>query len=186
MAEPPRYREWLVDTALHSSERERLAEGAERDSVELKKIQFMERHVGEIFDGVITGVEVFGFFVELARYFVSGLVHVSSLGDDYYQYLENEFSLVGSSSGRKFTLGDPVRVQVLSVNKELRQIDFLIESMVEDPDAGKSPRERIRKAKGEFEGTRKSRRPAAKARTPEKPRRPAGKKPESEVESGRR
>jgi len=137
-------------TAIHSSDRERLAEEAERDSVELKKIQFMERHVGDIFEGVITGVEVFGFFVELKDYHVSGLVHVNNMKDDYYEFWEESFALVGSSTGKKFTLGDTVKVQVLAVNKELRQIDFLLEEMVQE--AVETPRMRLQQARTEFEG----------------------------------
>jgi ribonuclease R len=157
MRDNPRYREWMGDTAIRSSERERLAEGAERDSVELKKIQFMERHIGETFEGVITSVEVFGFFVELTRYHVSGLVHINNLGDDYYEYEEDEYSLVGSHTGRTFTLGDPVTVNVLSVSKELRQIDFLLEDG-ETAENG-SPARKLRKAKRDFEGDGKSKRP---------------------------
>ena len=160
MSDPARYREWLDDTAVLASERERLAESAERDSVELKKIQFMERHVGDEFTGVITGVEAFGFFVELEKYFVSGLVHISSLEDDYYEYWEEEFSLVGSTSGRRFTLGDKVTVQVLSVNKELRQIDFLLVGLPEIPE--ESPARRRRKAKAVFEGKAPAKRPPSR------------------------
>jgi ribonuclease R len=155
-----RYREWLEDAALRSSERERLAERAERDSIELKKIQFMERHLGEEFDGVITGVEVFGFFVELGEFFVSGLVHISALGDDYYEYWENDLALVGSNTGRRFTLGDRVRVQVLSVSKELRQIDFLLVGGEEPREP--SPEQRHRRAKTAFEGKAKPVKPRSR------------------------
>jgi ribonuclease R len=155
-----RYREWLEDAALRSSERERLAERAERDSIELKKIQFMERHLGEEFDGVITGVEVFGFFVELGEFFVSGLVHISALGDDYYEYWENDLALVGSNTGRRFTLGDRVRVQVLSVSKELRQIDFLLVGGEEPHEP--SPEQRRRRAKTAFEGKAKPVKPRSR------------------------
>ncbi len=154
-----RYREWLEETAVLASERERLAESAERDSVELKKIQFMERHVGDEFTGVITGVEVFGFFVELERYHVSGLVHVSNLGDDYYEFLEEDFALMGSNTGRRFTLGDRVTVQVLSVSKELRQIDFTLVGE-ESADEEERPSRRHRRARSEFEGTSTPKRPA--------------------------
>jgi ribonuclease R len=146
-----RYREWMDKTAIHSSDRERLAEEAERDSVELKKIQFMERHVGDVFGGVITGVEVFGFFVELKDYHVSGLVHVNNMKDDYYEFWEESFALVGSNTGRKFMLGDSVIVRVLAVNKELRQIDFLLEELVQG-EHEEAPRQRIRRARTEFEG----------------------------------
>src|SRR5262249_48964495 len=146
MGDEARYREWMDDTAVHSSDRERLAEEAERDSVELKKIQFMERHVGDVFEGVITGVEVFGFFVELKDYHVSGLVHVNNMKDDYYEFWEESFSLVGSNTGKAFTLGDRVKVQVLAVNKELRQIDFLLEEMVQKQEE-EAPRKRMRRAR---------------------------------------
>ena len=121
-----RYEEWLTDTAVLASDRERIAGEAERDSVDLKKIQFMERHMGDVFAGIVEGVEAFGFFVELENYHVSGLVHVNNLGDDYYEYRESELSLVGRNTGRRITLGDRVKVQVLAVKKELRQIDFLL------------------------------------------------------------
>jgi ribonuclease R len=171
MRDKARYKEWVDDAAIRSSERERLAEGAERDSVELKKIQFMERHLGDVLDGVITSVEVFGFFVELTRYHVSGLVHVNNLGDDYYEYLEEEFSLVGSNTGRRFAMGDRVTVRVLAVNKELRQIDFLLEEEASESPEEVSRGRRIRKAKGDFEGTGKKRRPKSRLDEREEKRR---------------
>jgi ribonuclease R len=158
--EKARYAEWLDDTAVLASDRERIAESAERDSVELKKIQFMERHLGDEFAGVITGVEAFGFFVELERYFVSGLVHVNNLGDDYYEYWEDDFALVGSNTGRRFTLGDRVDVQVLAVNKELRQIDFLL--VGEEEPAEETESRRRRKARSEFEGKTRPKRPRSR------------------------
>jgi ribonuclease R len=166
MRDNARYREWMADTAIRSSERERLAESAERDSVELKKIQFMERHIGDVFEGVITSVEVFGFFVELTRYHVSGLVHLNNLGDDYYEYDEDEYRLVGSHTGRTFTLGDVVTVGVLSVSKELRQIDFLLEGTAETEEA--SPSRNPRKARRDFEGGGSSNRPPRREETPAK------------------
>ncbi len=173
IANRARYTEWLDDTALLASGRERIAEQAERDSVELKKIQFMERHVGDVFDGMITGVEAFGFFVELHRYFVSGLVHVNNLGDDYYEYREDDFALVGSSTGQKFTLGDEITVQVLAVNKELRQIDFVL--VREGKDEEDEPeRSRRRKAKAAFEGRGKKKRPRTQAEEPKRGRRGTG------------
>jgi ribonuclease R len=156
-----RYREWMDDTAVHSSDRERRAEEAERDSVELKKIQFMERHVGDVFEAVITGVEVFGFFVELKDYHVSGLVHVNNMKDDYYEFWEDAFALVGSNTGRKFTLGDTVKVRVLAVNKELRQIDFLLEEMIR-AETDEGPQKRLRRAQAEFDGKPRGKRPPSR------------------------
>ncbi|MDX1622553.1 MAG: ribonuclease R [Gemmatimonadota bacterium] len=108
----------------HASVQERAAVEAERDSVDLKKVQFMERHVGDEFDGVVSGVTSFGLFVRLDQYFVEGLVHMHELDDDYYEYHEEKYALLGRNTGRRFRLADPVRVRVAGVNKDLRQIDF--------------------------------------------------------------
>jgi ribonuclease R len=116
----------LGDVARTSSERERVAVAAERDSIDLKKVEFMERHLGDDFDGTISNVTAFGFFVLLDAYFVEGLVHVSSLDDDYYVYVEEQFTLVGENYRRQFRLGDRVRVQVAAVDIEQRKIDFVL------------------------------------------------------------
>jgi ribonuclease R len=119
--------EWgtrLAAMGVHCSEREQIAEEAERDSVEVKKAEFMLRHLGDEFEGTISGVTSFGFFVSLVQYAVEGLVHVSVLGDDYYIFRDDLYALVGESTKRMFRLGDTVTVQVIAVKKELRQIDF--------------------------------------------------------------
>jgi ribonuclease R len=125
---------WGGDTldavAEQSSMREQAAAQAERDSIEMKKIEFMERHLGDRFTGTISGVVAFGFFVLLDAYFVEGLVHVNALRDDYYEFREEEYSLVGDRKGRRFRLGDRLRVQVARVDKEDRKIDFLLEEML--------------------------------------------------------
>jgi ribonuclease R len=123
-------KEWggdaLADASERSSLRERLAADAERDSVALKKAEFMERHLGEEFPGTISGVTAFGFFVLLDEYYVEGLVHVNSLMDDYYILREGEYALMGERTGKRFRLGDPVRVQVSRVNRYERKIDFVL------------------------------------------------------------
>ena len=116
----------LPEIADISSERERVAVDAERDSIELKKVEFMERHLGDHFAGTIGGVAQFGFFVLLDDFYVEGLVHVSSLEDDYYAFREEQYALVGEHSGQIFRLGDRVRVQVSAVNIEERKIDFVL------------------------------------------------------------
>jgi ribonuclease R len=121
----------LERTAEHASVQERIAERAERDSIELKKVEFMERHIGQRFKGRISGVRSFGLFVRLDEYFVEGLVHAHDLEDDYYEFHENSFALIGRNTGRRFRLADPVVVEVTGVNKEERQIDF---TLVEGPD----------------------------------------------------
>ncbi|NIP57404.1 MAG: RNB domain-containing ribonuclease, partial [Gemmatimonadetes bacterium] len=120
--------------ARRTSERERVAVDAERDSIDLKKTEFMEQHVGDVFDGTISGVTSFGLFVLLDQFFVEGLVHVSSLGDDYYVFLEEKFALVGENTRKQFRLGDRVEVQVASVNLEDRKIDFVLTDGAGSPD----------------------------------------------------
>ncbi|MGH7470468.1 MAG: ribonuclease R, partial [Longimicrobiales bacterium] len=115
----------LPDIARIASERERVAVEAERDSIELKKVEFMQQHLGSEFSGTISGVAQFGVFVLLDEYYVDGLVHVSSLEDDYYSFFEEQYALVGEHSGQRFRLGDRVRVQVVAVHLEARKIDFL-------------------------------------------------------------
>lgn len=117
-------RESLAEIALASSQSERRAVEAERDSVDAMKVEFMERHLGDDFSGTISGVTAFGLFVLLDDYHVEGLVHVSSLADDYYHFVETSHSLVGRRRKRAYQLGDSVRVQVARVDREGRRIDF--------------------------------------------------------------
>jgi ribonuclease R len=117
--------EGLQAVADWSSLREQGAEEAERATVALKKVEFMERHLGEVFTGRVSGVVPFGIFVTLEDYFVDGLVHVRSLEDDFYRYSPKDYALVGERRGRRYRLGDRLEVQVSRVDKEARHIDFL-------------------------------------------------------------
>ncbi len=119
-----RQRARLEAIADHCSVRERLAVAAERDSIDLKKVQFMERHIGEEFDGRVSGVTAFGVFVRLDKWFVEGLVHMHELDDDYYEFREDQYALVGRNAGKRYRLADPIRVRVAGVDRERRQIDF--------------------------------------------------------------
>ncbi len=154
----------LPEIARISSERERVAVDAERDSIELKKVEFMERHLGDDFGGTISGVAAFGFFVLLDDYYVEGMVHVSSLADDYYQFRQERYEIVGEHSGRRFRLGDRVRVQVARVNREERKIDFVV--IEEERNQGgrkrssRGPAERPPKKRTKGGKSRKSRAPA--------------------------
>jgi ribonuclease R len=110
--------------ARHSSARERQAMEAERESVELKKMEYLERHLGDVFDGTISGVTSYGMFVLLDDVLAEGLVHVSQLADDYYHFLEEEYALVGELKRRRFRLGDRVKVQVIKVDRAVRELDL--------------------------------------------------------------
>lgn len=109
----------------HCSERERNAVEAERESVKLKQVEYAQAHVGETFDGVVTGVTNFGVFVELSALLVEGLVHVRDMDDDYYEYDESTFSLVGERSGTRYRVGKAVEVKLVGVDVEKREIDLL-------------------------------------------------------------
>ena len=116
--------DYLVEAGKHTSERERHAMDAEREMVDLKKAQFMMDKMGEEFTGFITSLANFGFFVELDPYFVEGLVRLSTLTDDDYHYYEKEYVIKGSRHGRKFRLGDNLRVKVVRINAFRSEIDF--------------------------------------------------------------
>lgn len=122
------YRELLPEVAKHSSETERRADEAERETDKLKKVEYMEQHVGESFDGVISGVTGWGLYVELPNT-VEGLVHISKLYGDYYYYSEKSSELVGEATGRCFKLGMPVRVNVDGCDRFTRTIDFSLEEV---------------------------------------------------------
>lgn len=114
----------LEEAGRHTSERERHAMDAEREMVDLKKAQFMMGKIGEEFTGFITSLATFGFFVELDDYFVEGLVKLSSLADDEYDYYEKEYIIKGRRRGGRFRLGDPVQVRVVRINAFRSEIDF--------------------------------------------------------------
>jgi len=116
--------ETLAHQANHLSNRERVAMEAEREILDRYKVRFMKDKTGGEFEGVISGVTAFGFFVELKDIFVEGLVRVTSLHDDYYQYHEKKYCLVGERTHKTFRIGDEVRVRVERVDVEKRHIDF--------------------------------------------------------------
>jgi len=115
----------LTQIAEHSSEREVAAVNAERDVLDMKMAEYMENHIGEQFDGVISTVTNFGFFVELDN-MVEGLVHVNNLKGDYYTYVPELLSLIGDATKKQYRIGDKVRIEVISASKETALIDFKI------------------------------------------------------------
>lgn len=108
------------------TEAEIRATAAERDSVKMKTAEYMERHLGEEFDGTISGIIPIGFFVELDSVFVEGLVHVSTLEDDYYEVDNLGVALVGRNKGRRFMIGERAKIVVSRTNKERGEVDFMI------------------------------------------------------------
>jgi len=135
-------RDELPEAARHCSEMERRADEAERELVQWKKVRFMADKIGDEFSGFITGVAPFGIFVELVEHFVEGLVHVSSMADDYYRFLEQTHTLRGENTGKTYRLGDKVRVQVVRVDMERRQLDFGLVEILDAVRRGERPRRR--------------------------------------------
>ncbi len=125
-AELNRIRAALPEIGRQTSDRERVAMEAERMSVRVMQVEYMKRHVGDEFDGVIVGVTKFGLFVEINDLLVEGLIHISDLADDYYVYDEKQYSLRGRSRGRTYRLGDAVKVSVRGVNPEEHRVQFVL------------------------------------------------------------
>ena len=117
------YRNILDDVALQSSKMERRAEEAERETVKYKKCEYMLNHIGEEFDGIISGVTSFGIFVELENT-VEGFIRMSDLEGDYFEYNEAGYELVGEFTKKKFVLGQKVRVKVYDIDRLAKRIDF--------------------------------------------------------------
>ena len=113
----------LTEVAKHSSEMERRADEAERETIKQKKVEYMERHIGEEFEGVISGVTEWGFFVELPNT-VEGLIRVTALDDDFYEFYEDSYELVGQATGRRYKLGQKIRVCVEATDRLMRTVDF--------------------------------------------------------------
>ena len=138
----------LPEIAKHTSERERRAQEAERDTDDLKKAEFMMKHVGEKFEGVVSGVMNFGMFVELPNT-IEGLIHVSHMTDDHYNFNERAMAMIGERTGTMFRIGDKVEIEVLGVNLDERLIDFKVVGMPE------RKRQERRKATVEIKGNKK-------------------------------
>jgi ribonuclease R len=136
--------EWddeLPEVARHTSEMERRADDAERELLQWKKVKFMADKVGDEFEGYVTGVAAFGLFVELIEHFVEGMVHVSTMADDYYRFVEGGHLLRGENTHKVYRLGDKVKVQVVRVNMEMRQVDLgLVEILERVREGERGPR----------------------------------------------
>jgi ribonuclease R len=131
---------------------ERRADDATRDVSDWLKCEFMQDHVGDVFDGVIASVTNFGLFVRITEFQIDGLVHITSLASDYYQYDDQKQCLVGESSGVIFRLGDEVKIKVAGVNLDERKIDLLIDGVTSSRGKVKAPRKRSGKGKAGGKG----------------------------------
>jgi ribonuclease R len=119
--------EALEDDCKHCSNMENLAAQAERASIKYKQVEFMSDKIGQVFDGVISGVTEWGLFVEINENRCEGLVPMRDLNDDYYELDEKTYSLIGQRKKRRYNLGDPVRIKVVRANREKKQLDFTLE-----------------------------------------------------------
>lgn len=119
------YNALLPEVAKHSSEMERRADEAERETDKLKKVEFMERHIGEIYEGVISSITAWGVYVELPNT-IEGMIHVSMLPGDYFYYDEETYEMVGQSTDIRYKLGQTLKIRVHATDKILRTIDFVI------------------------------------------------------------
>ena len=110
---------------------ERRADEAERELLQWKKVRFMADKVGDEFEGFVTGVAPYGLFVELVEHYVEGRVHVTSMADDFYRFVEQQHALFGERTKKTYRLGDRVQVQVIRVDLERRQVDLGLVDILE-------------------------------------------------------
>jgi ribonuclease R len=118
------YAKILPEVCIQCSETERKATGAERESVKIKQVEYMDRHIGDELHGIVSGVVNFGIFIEINDLLIEGMVRVRDMEDDYYMYDEKKYALIGRRTGKRYRIGDTVKVQVISVNIENREINF--------------------------------------------------------------
>lgn len=121
---PPASKNALEEKCVHASEMEKLAADAERASIKYKQVEYMAQFIGERFDGIISGVKDFGFYVEISSNKCEGMVHIGDLTDGYYDYVEEEFSLIGGHPRRRLTVGDEVTIEVERADLNNKFLDF--------------------------------------------------------------
>ena len=115
----------LEEACQHCSDREQLAVAAERASVKYKQAEWLENHIGEVFDGIVSGVTEYGAYVQLTDSHCEGLIHVREMGgEDYWSFCEDDYCLINDRTGEKLTLGDRIRVEVIRADALQRRIDF--------------------------------------------------------------
>jgi ribonuclease R len=144
--------EWLEDECKHSTGMEIRASEAERASVKFKQVEFLQDKVGQLFDGIISGVTEWGFYVELVENKCEGLVRLRELDDDFYEFDETNLCVVGSRTGRRYSLGDSVKVTIARADLSRKQIDMKLvrgdhhEPLFEHPEKGRTPHTRMKAA----------------------------------------
>lgn len=141
----------LEDQCKHSSEMEQLAANAERASIRYKQVEFMQDKLGEVYEGVISTVTEWGFYVELDENKCEGLVPVRDLADDYYDFDEKNFCLIGRKYHNKYTLGDIVRVQVARADLDRKQLDFALVADEGNPNIPLSEKKKLKKSEKKSE-----------------------------------
>ena len=119
------YNKILPETAKHTSTTERRADDAERDTDKLKMVEYMEKHIGEIYEGVISSITSWGIYVELPNT-IEGMIRVSEMNDGYYVYDENHYEMVNERTGKTYKLGQKLKIVVSGTDRILRTIDFKI------------------------------------------------------------
>jgi ribonuclease R len=132
----------------HSSDMEQLATNAERASVKYKQVEFMKDNVGKEFEGVISGVTQWGIYVELNENKCEGMIPVRTMTDDFYEYDEAEFALIGNRSKKRFTMGDKIKIRVVSANMLKKQLDFELADIILSDKAFPKTEMRAQKGKG--------------------------------------
>jgi ribonuclease R len=162
--------EELPEIARHTSEMERRADDAERELLQWKKVRFMADKVGDEFEGYITGVAQFGMFIELVEHYVEGLVHVSSMADDYYRFVEQQHVLFGENTKKVYRLGDKVVVQVVRVDMERRQVDLALVEILDAVRREERPRGRVKSKVAPKAEKRRAQRPGRRERQAKKGR----------------
>lgn len=158
--------EQIEQLGEHCSMTERRADDATRDVADWLKCEFMQDHIGETFEGTIASVTGFGFFVRLNELFIDGLVHISTLINDYYRFEPTSQRLVGESSGMLYRIGDPVKIKVAAVNLEQRTLDFTLISSTRSPKRkGKTAKDKKKKIFNNkpIKKNKKSRKPRVKS-----------------------
>ena len=131
--------DYIEELCEHSSDMEQVAQNAERDSIKYKMVEFMGDHLGECYDAHISGIQSYGIYAEIDENHCEGMIPMRDLDDDYYEFDEKNYCLVGRRRHHKYQLGDPIRIQVANANLERKQLDFTLADDQEDKMPTRAP-----------------------------------------------